>query len=234
MFCSKCGTKLNDDAKFCAGCGAAQAVQSQPVQQPYIEQSRYPQQQGTFVVVKRKPKGVIIAAIALLVVAATVFSLIFFSDENTCKRVINDAYTQTAKGNYKNGYKKFFTPAVYEKVDSDIRKNYDGGWEEFEKEVKREIAEKEKKISWKIGKVKFYYPSDDTFKDIVNAYANQFDDTEGSKKVTKVAVVAVSETVKIKYDAANDKISTNTYKSDVYLMKIDGKWYVMPQGENKY
>ena len=40
MFCKKCGTQMNDDAKFCPSCGAVNGAQSQqtyaPPQQAYV------------------------------------------------------------------------------------------------------------------------------------------------------------------------------------------------------
>ena len=50
MFCTHCGTKNNDNAVYCVGCGAylandAQLGQSQPPRQPQSPQSQYNQQQ---------------------------------------------------------------------------------------------------------------------------------------------------------------------------------------------
>ena len=232
MFCSKCGTKLNDDAKFCAGCGAAQAVQSQPVQQvqqnfqqtpvqqqysQYTQQqSYYPQAQGAAVAVKRKPKGVIIAAIALLVVAATVFSLIFFNDENTCKRTVDSFLTEFSKGNLKNAFRKY-VPPHFKEMDKSAKSK--GGWSKLEYERKNSIDTYDQEfVSWKITDVKIFDSSDDEFESIVKNYETAFSDPAGAKKITNYAEVTAFLT----------EPDGETDEHIFYLLKINGVWYINP------
>ena len=123
MFCSKCGVKNPDEAKFCAGCGSQMGVLAQPTQpiapapqaQPAYQQSPIQPQMNVAPALKPKKKMPLILKILIVIVliVVAVVALAMFATQGLVTAVENHlallkkgdiaaAYTQTTSKEFQN------------------------------------------------------------------------------------------------------------------------------------
>ena len=123
MFCSKCGVKNSDEAKFCAGCGSQMGVLAQPTQpiapapqaQPAYQQPPIQPQMNVAPALKPKKKMPLILKILIVIVliVVAVVALAMFATQGLVTAVENHlallkkgdiaaAYTQTTSKEFQN------------------------------------------------------------------------------------------------------------------------------------
>ena len=123
MFCSKCGVKNPDEAKFCAGCGSQMGALAQPTQpiapspqaQPVYQQPPIQPQMNVAPALKPKKKMPLILKILIVIVliVVAVVALAMFATQGLVTAVENHlsllkkgdiaaAYSQTTSKEFQN------------------------------------------------------------------------------------------------------------------------------------
>lgn len=225
-FCTKCGTQLNDDSKFCNTCGAQQAIQPQNPQPQYAQPHYAQPQYGAPVPPANQPKKkskiwiIPVAAVAAVLMAVLIVFIVKLNSGGafTINGAIDeffDAYSTCDTTDYINiTLSKDMFKAVASEYDMDTT--------EFIDYIDRNMES----LKNTYGKMKFkiieIHEPDFEDKDDVKECIEDIEDDTG----VKVKLQAICE-VEVEYSRWDKTINEWIDDTETFeLYKVGGKWYV--------
>ena len=225
MFCTKCGSRNYDDAKFCTTCSAPLGVDA-PTPPPYT-----PSTPGPAPKPGKSNAGLtigIIVAVVAVVIGVAIWVI-------TSLTGINGTINKIEKGLKKCDIEMLWEACMpKDSLDEMIKEEFDGDKDEYREEINdmeyemKEVLDDEeiKVVSVKrTGKIKDFKKSEieefgfDRKRDMLEAIEEEFD-IDNVKDVKKCKV-------KLTYKIDGDK---ETVSGDAYFYKAGGKWYFLTQG----
>lgn len=242
MFCTKCGTRCEEGALFCANCGnALQTPVSEPVKEtvnvPVNEPVNEPVKEKTKKTPKKKSKKRIILpivlVIVLLIVAAGACVGIIAYEGVKCQEIIEDYFKAFEEADVKKLMGYTLPEDVREEWIKDAYSDEDQYWDRIEADLEEELTLIDR-FEWEIEKVEYInlmneleedmdkYPVDISdmrdVRDILGDNYGEYGLEEGKIKN------AYAIEIKVKLEIDGEKESVSWYN---IIYKYEGEWYLL-------
>lgn len=220
-FCPNCGRKIEDETKGCPVCDAKKETASQ-TNEPLT--SNFNNNFG----VENKPKpagnknfGIIIgAAVALILVIVLIVSV---TGGKPYEKALDNFFSITMTGKL-DKLKDMAPPSYWEYVEEEYDVDVDDMIDELEDTMDELIEEiedefgKNIKLTYKVTDADRF--DEDDLKDVKDEMKDNYDISK--KSVTDAYELEVELKMKGSEDSDEDEV-------EIYVVKIDGKWYVMSE-----